>query len=216
MDIIVNIFSFIAQIFDNTDIIYIVVPIVIAIIFCIILIYYLICFSAKTTFQDWLQFFGLIILIFITVALLNTSTKLISENDYPSNLKYTIHETNYKELSPKNYSRQNERLYSYYLSERAVTKHTATIKYGSNEETIKVVKLIKTYNKPDHLKELDEKYLTAKLQTVKIMPVTVTTNWHGIKEKYKRYQVEEIYDYDLDQDKVAYYSNQEKLENILN
>ena len=58
--------------------------------------------------------------------------------------------------------------------------------------------------------------MTPKLKSVKIMPVTVTTNWHGIKETYKRYQVEETYDYEIDYDKVSSDRDKEKLENILN
>ena len=79
-----------------------------------------------------------------------------------------------------------------------------------------MVKVDKKYNKPDDVKNIDKKYLTPQLKSVKIMSVTVTTDWHGIKETYKKYQVEETYDYELDGDKISSDSDKEKLENILN
>lgn len=169
-----------------------------------------------------LRVLSALILIVISYTLAFTGVGLSYINDYPSNIIYEIKETKYKEIEPEHYSireiKKSSKLdkYNDSLSERAVNNYVATIKYGLHKEHIDVVKVNKKYNKCDNLKDIDKKYLTAKLQTVKIMPVTVTTDWHGIKETYKKYQVEETYDYELDWDKVSSDQDKEKLENILN
>ena len=91
-------------------------------------------------------------MIVISYTLAFTLAGLSYVNDYPSNITYEIKETKYKEIEPKHYSirevKKSKKLDKPidYLSERAVNKYVATIKYGLNKENIDVVKVNKKYN----------------------------------------------------------------------
>lgn len=208
-DIVLNLFFFISKIVGNTN------SIPLGIILWIITLVF--CFSFIHLFAEDKIIKGSMTAFLFLISLF-TFIPLTTSNAYPSNITYEIKENKYTEIPLEYYSIRENKHEDYidYLSERAINKYVATIKYGSYKEIIDVVKVNKKYNKPDNVKNVDEKYLTAKLKTVKIMPVTVTTDWRGIKETYKKYQVEETYDYQLDQNKVSYEHDKEKLKTILN
>ena len=208
-DIVLNLFFFISKIVGNTN------SIPLGIILWIITLVF--CFSFIHLFAEDKIIKGSMTAFLFLISLF-TFIPLTTSNAYPSNITYEIKENKYTEIPLEYYSIRENKHEDYidYLSERAINKYVATIKYGSYNEIIDVVKVNKKYNKPDNVKNVDEKYLTAKLKTVTIMPVTVTTDWHGIKETYKKYQVEETYDYQLDQNKVSYEHDKEKLKTILN
>ena len=223
-DIVLNMFFFVSKIVGNTNIIPLQIVILLTSSICIFITGYLLKGLGRTSNEKIYLLKGLSPLIFISFffILVFTVIPLPYMNDYPSNIIYKIKETRYKEVEPEHYSireikksgKLDKPIDS--LSERAVNNYVATIKYGLHKENIDVVKVNKKYNKHDNVKDIDKKYLTPKLNSIKIMPVTVTTNWHGIKETYKRYQVEETYDYEIDYDKVSSDRDKEKLENILN
>lgn len=208
-DIVLNTFFFISKIVGNTN----------SIPFGILLwIICLVCFFSFGYLFVHDKIIKGSIVAFLFLISLFTLIPLTTSNTYPSNITYEIKENKYTEIQLEYYSIRENKHEDYidYLSERAINKYVATIKYGSYKEIIDVVKVNKKYNKPDNVKNVDEKYLTAKLKSVKIMPVTVTTDWHGIKETYHKYQVEETYEYRLDQDKISYEHDKEKLKTILN
>jgi hypothetical protein len=61
------------------------------------------------------------------------------------------------------------------------------------EKEVLVNKIDRTYEKDSKLSEYSDKYHKKTLVKVRIRPVKVTTSWHGVKEHYDLYQVEEQY-----------------------
>lgn len=119
---------------------------------------------------------------------------------YPTNIDVQYELGQYRELKPEEYKFE-----TYYdgsrLSSRKVIKYQMTITDGKAKKDVLVNDIKTKYEKDPKLSEYSDKYHKKTLTTVRIRPVEVTTTWHGIKEVYDLYQVEEVYKVEPDLEK---------------
>ena len=120
---------------------------------------------------------------------------------YPNNIDVTYEAGHYQEVKPEDYkaakTQDNSR-----LSSRKVINYKVVVKYGTVEKEVLVNKISRSYEKDPQLSKYSDKYHKKTLVKVRIRPVKVTTSWHGVKEHYDLYQVEEQYKVEPDLKKL--------------
>ena len=117
--------------------------------------------------------------IFLIMSCIIGFLAMTPKTGYPNNIDVTYEPGQYQEVKPEDYKAEKTQDNSR-LSSRKVITYKAVIKYG-------------TVEKDSKLSEYSDKYHKKTLVKVRIRPVKVTTSWHGVKEHYDLYQVEEQY-----------------------
>ena len=130
---------------------------------------------------------------------------------YPTNIDVKYEPGQYRELKPEEYKFE-----TYYdgsrLSSRKVINYRMTVTIGHAKKDVLVNDIKTKYEKDPKLSEYSDKYHKKTLTKVRIRPVKVTTTWHGIKEVYDLYQVEETYKVEPDLEK---YQDEQTLTKVL-
>lgn len=130
---------------------------------------------------------------------------------YPTNIDVKYEPGQYRDIKPEEYMFE-----TYYdgsrLSSCKVIKYQMTITIGHAKKDVLVNDIKTKYEKDPQLSEYSDKYHKKTLTKVRIRPVKVTTTWHGIKEVYNLYQVEEIYKVEPDLEK---YQDEKTLNKVL-
>lgn len=119
---------------------------------------------------------------------------------YPTNIDVTYEPGQYRDIKPEEYKFQTA-YDSSRLSSRKVINYQMTITVGKAKKEVLVNDIETKYEKDPKLSEYSDKYHKKTLTRVRIRPVKVTTTWHGIKEVYDLYQVEETYKVEPDLEK---------------
>ena len=112
-------------------------------------------------------------------------------NGYPKDIKVTSHAGQYREIETRNY-----RIDDYVAGERTTLTSKKVINYrlvDKEQNELYVYKKTKKYEEEPGLSKYPDKYHKKTLIKVFMRPVKVTTDWHGIKESYDLYEVEEVY-----------------------
>mgnify|MGYP007084390656 CR=1 FL=1 len=130
--------------------------------------------------------------IFLIMSCIIGFLAMTPKTGYPNNIDVTYEPGQYQEVKPEDYKAEKTQDNSR-LSSRKVITYKAVIKYGTVEKEVLVNKIDRTYEKDSKLSEYSDKYHKKTLVKVRIRPVKVTTSWHGVKEHYDLYQVEEQY-----------------------
>lgn len=132
---------------------------------------------------------------------------------YPYNLKnihIDVKETKYQQVD-NNIKVKKHTDGEDLISKQMITKYDVTVHYGSAQKDIKTYEIIDKYNKSKDLSQYPEEYHDKTLTQVRIMPITVETTWHGIKEIHKDlYKVERTYTVEPD---IKAYESDQKLKN---
>ena len=130
--------------------------------------------------------------IFLIMSCIIGFLAMTPKTGYPNKIDVTYEPGQYQEVKPEDYKAEKTQDNSR-LSSRKVITYKAVIKYGTVEKEVLVNKIDRTYEKDSKLSEYSDKYHKKTLVKVRIRPVKVTTSWHGVKEHYDLYQVEEQY-----------------------
>lgn len=132
---------------------------------------------------------------------------------YPYNLKnihIDVKETKYQQVD-NNIKVKKHTDGENLISKQMITKYDVTVHYSSAQKDIKAYEIVDKYNKSKDLSQYPEEYHNKTLTQVHIMPITVETNWHGIKEIHKDlYKVERTYTVEPD---IKAYESDQKLKN---
>ena len=203
-----NLVSFLAK--DSTD----AFPLHVGILFFGLLIFFIIStICAKYIFEKNLgtkekinSVIDILAFIFFCYTLI-----LPALHAYPTNIDVQYEPGQYQELKPEEYKFE-----TYYdgsrLSSRKVINYRMTVTIGHAKKDVLVNDIKTKYEKDPQLSEYSDKYHKKTLTAVRIRPVKVTTTWHGIKEVYDLYQVEEIYKVEPDLEK---YQDEKTLNKVL-
>lgn len=149
--------------------------------------------------------------IFLIMSCIIGFLAMTPKTGYPNNIDVTYEPGQYQEVKPEDYKAEKTQDNSH-LSSRKVITYKAVIKYGTVEKEVLVNKIDRTYEKDSKLSEYSDKYHKKTLVKVRIRPVKVTTSWHGIKEHYDLYQVEELYKIEPD---IKKYNDEKSLNKLL-
>lgn len=149
--------------------------------------------------------------IFLIMSCIIGFLAMTPKTGYPNNIDVTYEPGQYQEVKPEDYKAEKTQDNSH-LSSRKVITYKAVIKYGTVEKEVLVNKIDRTYEKDSKLSEYSDKYHKKTLVKVRIRPVKVTTSWHGIKEHYDLYQVEELYKVEPD---IKKYNDEKSLNKLL-
>lgn len=149
--------------------------------------------------------------IFLIMSCIIGFLAMTPKTGYPNNIDVTYEPGRYQEVKPEDYKAEKTQDNSR-LSSRKVITYKAVIKYGTVEKEVLVNKIDRTYEKDSKLSEYSDKYHKKTLVKVRIRPVKVTTSWHGVKEHYDLYQVEEQYKIEPD---IKKYNDEKSLNKLL-
>lgn len=150
--------------------------------FVIVLLGIINCYLVKRYDSTIVNIFVIISFLFSFALVLNVFT--------PDNIKTTVKETSYKTVSPE----WEQALWMPRMRNLAQTTIAVDALFTNDDKLIYVYKYVDKYEVDPETSKYTSEYHKKSLVKMRVMPVTVTTQWHDIKEVQKdMYIIERTY-----------------------